>query len=170
MPETHHEIFRNLLFKNPIIHPSVMILKKSLDGINYNKETEPAEDFDLWTRLIFKGEFYTIQEPLISYRVHDFNVSNIKKDYQKLQHSKLLFNFYKFVNPSISINSKSIFLEFYIHGKIDSLKNVFKLVNLFLHLKKNKLKVNINHKINQQICFVIYEYIKQKLKYLIKNA
>lgn len=70
-PENHEDIKLHMLFENPITHPSLMITKNVLIKHKYNSKKVPSEDYDLWSRLIWEGEFYNIQEPLIYYRSHE---------------------------------------------------------------------------------------------------
>jgi glycosyltransferase involved in cell wall biosynthesis len=69
--ESSHELFSmELLFKNPIVHPTVMIQTKALLKHLYNPAKVPSEDYDLWSRLIWEGRFYKIHTPLLLYRSH----------------------------------------------------------------------------------------------------
>ena len=76
-----------LLWTNPIAHPSVMMRRSALVAaeLEYRSETEPAEDYDLWMRMLWKTGFKRVPEPLISYRKHPAgvylnrqNISNMK--------------------------------------------------------------------------------------------
>jgi len=94
-PESHEDILIDLLLTNPIGHPSVMIRRSVLTAFKYDKSKEPAEDYDLWTRLIWHGKFYNIQQPLVLYRVHDGQVSTVKKQKQLLHFNESRINFLK---------------------------------------------------------------------------
>lgn len=85
-PETHKEIKKELLLNNIIAHPSVMIKKASLffRAEPYVAKFMPAEDYELWTCLIFQGKFYNIQTPLLEYRKHENQISNSKSRIQHL--------------------------------------------------------------------------------------
>ena len=63
-----------LLWDNPIPHPTVMLRKKvlSLGNFRYDGSLEPADDYDLWTRLIGVTRFRKLNENLISYRRNPF--------------------------------------------------------------------------------------------------
>lgn len=81
-PSLHDEIMVKLCFGNSFFHPSVMgrvnIFKENPYDINF----EPAEDYDLWTRLVFKGQLANLNEILLMYRVHDQQVSVVKNKLQ----------------------------------------------------------------------------------------
>lgn len=76
MPRTDKEIKKVLIYKNSIIHPSVIIKKYVLIELGgYNPSFLKAQDLDLWVRLANNGKnFYNLQEYLINYRV-DLNKS-----------------------------------------------------------------------------------------------
>ncbi len=76
-PEFHDDIKVQLLRHNCIGHPSVMLRKSILNknSLIYNIGKEPAEDYDLWTKLVFFGKFYNLPEVLLFYRQHDMQVS-----------------------------------------------------------------------------------------------
>jgi glycosyltransferase involved in cell wall biosynthesis len=68
-----------LFFKNQMIHPSVCIRKSLLKNLRYEKIFKDVEDYELWTRLIFVGEFANLPKSLLKYRVHSESVTRKKK-------------------------------------------------------------------------------------------
>jgi glycosyltransferase involved in cell wall biosynthesis len=80
-----------LLWENPIAHPSVMIRKSVLEEneINYNIDCTPAEDYDLWCRLVLITGFYRIVEVFLHYRILTGSAfhSNRLKAYNHCIHS-----------------------------------------------------------------------------------
>lgn len=113
-PESHQDILMNLLFKNSIIHPSVMIRKTVLTINKYDSNFIPSEDYELWSRLIFEGEFYNIQKPLLFYRDHEKSETTTRRGEQLMKNfsiSKFLLkktgfkldtNFYKNIKIIVS--------------------------------------------------------------------
>lgn len=85
LPESHEDIKLLLLKSNCIAHPSVMFRnQKAKDfSILYDIYKEPAEDYDLWVRLLAIGKLYNLQEVLVNYRVHNFQVSK-KRELQQV--------------------------------------------------------------------------------------
>lgn len=70
-----------------ICHPSVMFRKsKVLEAGGYTMEY--AEDFDLWWRLSRAHRIQVLGEPLLSYRVHDNNLSRVHRhaEYREYEH------------------------------------------------------------------------------------
>ncbi|WP_369765626.1 glycosyltransferase family 2 protein [Flavobacterium sp. WC2429] len=86
LPEYHDEIKLAFLKGNCIAHPSVMMRKKALDkfSIVYDVSKEPAEDYDLWVRLMLNGRLHNLQEVLLDYRIHNNQVSQ-KQDIKQKQ-------------------------------------------------------------------------------------
>lgn len=75
LPEKHETIKADMLFKNIIVHPSVMFRKEKLSGFRYDETYINAEDYALWVEVMDKVRFGIIPEVLLKYRVHHSNVS-----------------------------------------------------------------------------------------------
>ncbi|WP_338487529.1 glycosyltransferase family 2 protein [Ruoffia tabacinasalis] len=85
MYSEHQDIKAQLLINSPMIHPSIMIRKSLLNENMYNESYRVAQDYELWSRLIWKTEFSNIQEELLFYRLHEKQVSNKRtKDHNYL--------------------------------------------------------------------------------------
>ena len=64
------------LLHNPFIHPSVMVRKDILQKVGgYKPFFKHIEDYELWTRIVFKYKTDNIQEPLLRYRVHGSQIT-----------------------------------------------------------------------------------------------
>ncbi|HNP54821.1 MAG TPA: glycosyltransferase, partial [Ferruginibacter sp.] len=91
-PESHDAINVNMLSICSMCHPTVMMRTSFIrnSGFLYNPDKEPAEDYDLWVHLLRKGKFYNITEPVLQYRVHAGQTSQIraKKRLQSALESK----------------------------------------------------------------------------------
>lgn len=84
VPEEHQDIKSALLRASCFAHPSVMMRKSALGPFPvYNKAFEPAEDYDLWTRLVVAGELHNLPEVLLEYRVHEQQVSQTRAKKQQ---------------------------------------------------------------------------------------
>jgi glycosyltransferase involved in cell wall biosynthesis len=76
LPVTNGQVKAQLLFGNPICHPSVMFKKKVWNNnLGFLNEEVNCEDFGLWSRAIETGDFFNIPQYLLYYRIHDSNVS-----------------------------------------------------------------------------------------------
>jgi glycosyltransferase involved in cell wall biosynthesis len=70
-----------LLNSVPFAHPAVLIRKSVLKQIPnpYDLQLVAAEDYDLWVRLAVVTGFGNVQEPLLSYRIHSQQISQVRK-------------------------------------------------------------------------------------------
>lgn len=79
-PEKWDKIKRYSLFHNPFIHSSVMFRKMLTNNICfYNNSYINIEDYELWTRLIYKYPCSNIPQNLIKYRIHNNQVTKKKR-------------------------------------------------------------------------------------------
>lgn len=67
----------SLLFQNRITHSSVMMRRTALPKQVY-RDLNPAEDYDLWTRIEHKWKMTSIKKILVEYRLHGQSISNLK--------------------------------------------------------------------------------------------
>jgi glycosyltransferase involved in cell wall biosynthesis len=69
---------------SPIAHPTAFIRRNVFGkyGLRYNKKMEPAEDYDLWTRILDFGQIENLTEVLLHYRKHQGQISNKKESIQ----------------------------------------------------------------------------------------
>lgn len=70
------EVKFELLFDNPICHPTVMF-RKSLFDEGWSYRNVFAEDYDMWTRLAVCKQLSVMPDVLLKYRVHAGNLSNV---------------------------------------------------------------------------------------------
>jgi glycosyltransferase involved in cell wall biosynthesis len=78
--EKHDAIKVSFLHSCGIGNPTVILRKEALNGLEFNNDYVPVEDYDLWSRLLPKTQFYNIPESLLNYRQHDSNISKTKID------------------------------------------------------------------------------------------
>jgi len=73
-----------------IAHPSVMLKRETLIKykIEYDIECEPAEDYNLWAKLLKYGKISNLRESLVKYRLHNTQVSNARAFHQIAQADK----------------------------------------------------------------------------------
>ena len=136
-PLEHDEIKVKLISGCYIAHPTVMFNKKFFknNNLNYNPEMEPAEDYDLWSRVVFLGKVANLNKVLLNYRVHQNQTSNIKFQKQ-LKITKeikiaMLEKIYKKQNFIYSNTSNSINELFKNHHYLDELKSKNEINNVF---------------------------------------
>lgn len=115
LPEEDTEIKTMLIHGNQIIHPSVMMRRSVLidNGIIYNVEKEPAEDYDLWARLLPFGKLKNLKEPLIKYRVHTGQISNRASQLQKEHDHDTRLIMYSYLDLAIDEKEKRLIKRLY---------------------------------------------------------
>jgi glycosyltransferase involved in cell wall biosynthesis len=134
IPENHDTIKIALLAGNCISHPSVMIRKKVLDEflIFYDTLKEPAEDYDIWVRLLPLGKLHNLQEVLLEYRLHTNQVSKKRAEDQKKNDVEVKFQLLNYLNIKWDTNEYE-FLEKYFR-KSEAID--FKDVKIFKQIQK----------------------------------
>lgn len=70
------EIKCELLFGNPICHPTMMF-RDSIFEEGWRYHNVFAEDYDLWTRLVIRKKMCVMPEVLLKYRIHADNLSGV---------------------------------------------------------------------------------------------
>lgn len=145
------DILNSINFETPIAHPSVMFEREIYDKIGgYDKNFEPAEDYQLWIKFIKKGYFIdNIRKKLLNYRVHDSSVTN-KRAKQQINNTIRARRFF------FDGDKKELKLNFVE-------KKYFKLVTekkFFENLKNKNLRKFLNYKTE-------HEYDERLQLYLI---
>ena len=102
-------IKKKLINKSCIPHPACMFNSKFLKSVNgYRQMLEPAEDYDLWTRLSIISDLHNIPEYLFSYRVNESGISN-KRSFEQFIKSEFVKKNFEFLKENRDlINIKNI--------------------------------------------------------------
>lgn len=61
---------RRLLWRNALIHPSVMFRRALVASFGGYEESPMLQDYVLWLRIAARADIDNLAEPLLSYRVH----------------------------------------------------------------------------------------------------
>lgn len=70
MPQEHADIVKYARLNNPVNHPSVMMRTSAVLAAGGYQARHFLEDYDLWVRMIMRGErFHNLSEPLTYFRV-----------------------------------------------------------------------------------------------------
>ena len=173
LPENHDDIQMQFIANCCIAHPVVMLRKSVFleNKIQYNAEKEPAEDYDLWVRLLQYGKLHNIQEVLLRYRVHNMQTSNLKATKQAKNSLDIKLDLFKYLKPSFNEIEETVYRKRMSNLSIDLNElEVFKSINQEI-LGKNLEKKFFNHlllsnyfnKFEKQLLFK-YFYNRQKYK------
>lgn len=86
-PTNPNALMEYLLYKNPIIHPTVIMRKSLLSkyDLRYNKKFDSAEDLDFWARAVRFFPIGNLAIPLLKYRIHESQYSRLDGINSRLQ-------------------------------------------------------------------------------------
>ena len=173
LPSSNLDIKTEMLLRNRITHPSVMLRSKTLldNSLKYDVEVKKSQDYNLWARLSDYGKFYNIKTPLIKYRISENQISknNFKEQYFYSVRNRNLYIKKFFKENSIEINkdgafneilnlnlnrkNKEIYLSAYmIFNDITNVKRIIKFI-----LRKDFFFFIFEHKF-------YFNYLMQRLK------
>tara|TARA_B100000929_G_scaffold219305_1_gene175895 strand:+ start:17188 stop:18159 length:972 start_codon:yes stop_codon:yes gene_type:complete len=86
----------NLLLGSSLIHPSIMGRAEIFKHYKYDPTKEPAEDYDLFTRLVVAGEkLANLDEALLIYRVHNNQISKLQQQKQLASAQQSMLRMFK---------------------------------------------------------------------------
>lgn len=113
----HHILKWNLLFFNPICHPSVVMRASSLKLLGgYHSQYQRAQDYELWWRMSIIGELSNLTEELFIMRQHKRRVTTQYQDSQ-MEYAAMAVrqNLYALLGKEYPIQ-----ITKYIRGKCDT--------------------------------------------------
>lgn len=144
-PVSTKEISATLMFRNPIIHSSVMFRNQ---GIQYSLDYKKSQDYELWVRLSEMGmKFHTIEEPLVLFRYHNFQISNASKSDQLKYSIQVRVDEIK--RLGIDINSKICeqYVKYLENGKIETQSQLYGMMSLLEDIReKNEERLKYDRK------------------------
>ncbi|WP_290476108.1 MULTISPECIES: glycosyltransferase family 2 protein [unclassified Leeuwenhoekiella] len=95
-PTEPKAIQANLLLGSSLIHPSIMGRTEIFKQYKYDPTKEPAEDYDLFTRLVEGGEqLANLDEALLIYRVHNNQISKLQQQKQLASAQQSMLRMFK---------------------------------------------------------------------------
>lgn len=135
---THTELETQMFFGIPVYHPAVLFKREMVDNGDYYYDGEfyPAEDYELWSRLLRRYRFANIKEPLLCYRVSSWQISNQKKTVQQNNAFRAKCNYIVSITGSaLSPGEESVLNTFFYNNQkavsseeMDILFGVFKRI------------------------------------------
>jgi len=151
-----------LLFKNCILHSSIIARLKDIKKIGfYNEKYKYTQDLDLYSRAVNKNlKIVIIPKILVSSRIHQETISKKPESnkIQKYNRQKICINnINKYMN--LSSKEKNILERSLWNQKITSLKELITSYNLIKKLKREFIKKE--HPNHQEIKQINYETRKR---------
>lgn len=169
-----------LLWYNPIAHPTAFFRKSIIDTykLNYLEDTFPAEDYDLWCRIVAHSKIARINETLLAYRLSPQSISYNSKENAKEKSKMVVINYLKTntkFTPSFFLNIFSTFSANNEHiTNYKTIKSWFhKTINKFSKYyhwtpeEKHSVLRFTNAKINSYKTFILIPHINKN--YIIQD-
>lgn len=168
LPLNDDEIRAYMIFKNPIIHPTVMLRKSLFNKLNIDKYDEalcPAEDYALWFEISKKMKLANLPEPLLKYRWHKNNTSQLKKNIQIEKANEIRKNILEFT-LSIKISEEETqLLNLISNEELVNLNNLMSLEKTLIKiLDKNEDIRYYKEKVLRNLFFYFWTKICLKTK------
>lgn len=90
-PLTQDRIKIATLSYNPFAHPTVMWRRALFENFNfyYNEDYKTAQDYELWSRVVYSIDSANLEEKLLKYRVHTMQIGVEKKEQQDITARKI---------------------------------------------------------------------------------
>jgi len=132
VPEYHDDIKLAMLKDCCIGHPTVMMRKSCLNNFSliYDTKKEPAEDYDMWTRLLVVGKLHNLQEVLLNYRVHNSQVSHKRNEQQINIALEIKVNFLTNVGFEINDQTRNFLKKIISRRELVSFKEIMQFEDL----------------------------------------
>jgi glycosyltransferase involved in cell wall biosynthesis len=173
LPLNKNQIEAYCLFDSPMVHPSVIIRRSLINkGLyNYREEFYPAEDFDLWARLITKQVVLAnLNSNLIYYRRHNTQTSVVRRDLADSNSFKIRKSYLEyFLKRKLTENESSALKSVFLQRENANLETWTVFIKLYTELyemfflEKERREV-ISTKVYEMIFFSRNPYIKEILK------
>ncbi len=158
-PLTHEEIKAQLLFENALAHPAVMVRKNIL--YKYDTNCLAGQDYDLWSKLIWKVEFANVSDIVLNYNVHDKQTRFVLNTYQLESANKARINMLNHINSNYTDEKINVFLGF---CNVSENYDISVIVDLLLEM------INDNSNYNNFNDSALKFAVKNKFeKYIITN-
>jgi glycosyltransferase involved in cell wall biosynthesis len=142
---------------------TVMFRKSLLGNHRFNPEFIPAEDYELWDRLIKKQKFYNIQESLLLYRWHNANISTTRKENTQRALELIKINQLKYFGIENTLDFES-----YTNATI--FKKNLSPKEIIAAIKSGKVLIENNKKLQNFDILLLQSHIEKVLVRIIRNA
>lgn len=162
--ENHEQILVNMMLHCSMSLGAVMLDKVWAEGEYFNEEKKHVEDYDFWSRVIWKGKLYNIQEVLYYYRIHEKQVSTTYNEIQRKGDIPIKLVFFKKLKYNQNKFDDALLEKMFLQNEFFSIEEF----TLFLEWLQTLQKQNKKLKIYNQTDFnLIIESYRKGLIYKI---
>lgn len=150
----YEAIKSNMIFDNPIGHPTVMFRKKVIDA-GWRYRNVYAEDYDLWTRMLPSVKFANVEEVLLQYRQYEDSTS---------------FTHSRYAIVSSVVHSTKKYLKDLLHLNILNNKDMDFAKNYYLYFFSDEIGKELTGYIMRQFSLLYQIYLKNQEIRVIESA
>lgn len=162
---TNHDTIKvSFLHSCNIGNPTVMFKKEVLSDLKFDNDYVPVEDYDLWSRLLAKTNFYNIPESLLDYRQHNNNISKTKIDNVNRAVRNVKINQLQ----NLGIDSTDPKIDFYLNAV--SFKKRLSPEEITKTINASKFLLSQNEKSGYFNSQVLQKHITKNLIRTVRNA
>ena len=140
-PTEPKAIEAHLLLGSSLIHPSIMGKVEIFKQFKYDKLKEPAEDYDLFTRIVAAGGYLAnLEESLLIYRVHTNQISKVQNQKQISSAQQSMLRMFKLLKYNEQCFTDYEVRTFIWPFEKLSKKNILKGISFYNALNKPQFK------------------------------
>ena len=134
-PTDFRKLCKRFMYRNSVIHPSVLIRKRVLLEFGYDRRMWIAQDLELWLRVLTKYKIANLDEELVAYRVHTANHSDSKLTFSEIFRISMR-------RLDLSLKNPGLLFSFLVGNFLWIWKNVFLTPASLGKIKKLKSKAS----------------------------
>ena len=141
---SEREIRWGLIFKNMLVHPSVMMRREAITnaGLLYKQAFYGSEDYRFWTDAIKAGLRVTnLQDVLLRYREHGNNFTKKNRERQVENSKKIAKDYLRFLMPDVPETKAELMVQRLYTDESTSVTDVYH--DFKLNAKKEDLETII---------------------------
>lgn len=147
--EHHNQVLVNMMVHCSMSLGAVMLDRAWAKGEYFDENKKHVEDYDFWSRVIWKGKLYNIQEVLYYYRIHENQVSSTYNEIQRKGDIPIKLAFFKKLNYNQNKFEDGVLKKMLLQDTFFSIEEF----SLFLEWLKTLQKQNKRLKIYNQSDF-----------------
>lgn len=151
--ENHEQILVNMMLHCSMSLGAVMLDRVWAEGECFNEEKKHVEDYDFWSRVIWKGKLYNIQEVLYHYRIHENQISSTFNEIQRKGDIPIKLVFFKKLNYDQNKFADAFLGKMFLQNEFFTVEEFTLFLEWFKVLKtqNSKLKVYIQPEFDQVV-------------------
>ena len=151
--ENHEQILVNMMVHCSMSLGAVMLDRVWAEGECFNEEKKHVEDYDFWSRVIWKGKLYNIQEVLYHYRIHENQISSTFNEIQRKGDIPIKLVFFKKLNYDQNKFADAFLGKMFLQNEFFTVEEFTLFLEWFKVLKtqNSKLKVYIQPEFDQVV-------------------